>query len=144
VIKSIFRTIFFAVALRAAIVITNAGEEFIVDKINETVQTKPEYLGWGTGAGTAAKADTDVFTALNTDPGNVLRLAATVSKTGSGASAKYQAIGTLTCVTGPQTITNAGLWTAATGGVLVVHGDHTSATLQTADQIQYTVTIDPS
>ena len=126
-----------------ATVITNAGEEFVVDKLNETVQTKPEYCGWGEGAGTAAKADTDLFTPVNTNPGNVLRLAGTVSKTGTGATAKFQVIATMESLT-TNAKTNAGLWTAVSGGTLVVKGDHASTPMAVADRIEYTFTIDPS
>ena len=123
--------------------ITNAGEEWVVDKINETVSTQPNYVGWGEGAGTAAKADTDLFTPVNTNPGNVLRLAGAASKTGSGATAKYQIIATMESLT-TNAKTNAGLWTAVSGGTLVVHGDHASTPMAVADRIEYTITIDPS
>jgi len=127
-----------------ATVITNAGEEYVVDKINETVQTEPEYIGWGEGAGTAAKADTDLFTPVNTDQANtVLRQLGTSSKTGSGATAKYQVVATLTSPN-VNNKTNAGAWTASTGGTLVIHGDHTSTAMAIGDQIQYTITIDPA
>lgn len=127
-----------------ATVITNAGEEYVVDKLNESVQTKPEYIGWGEGAGTAAKADTDLFTPVNTDQANTtLRQLGTSSKTGSGATAKYQVVATLTSPNANNK-TNAGAWTAATAGTLVIHGDHTSTAMAIGDQIQYTVTIDPS
>ena len=125
------------------VVVTNAGEEFVVDKLKETVSTEPNYVGWGTGAGTAAKTDTDLFTPAITDPGSVLRILGTSSKTGSGATAKYQVVATLQSVAG-GTITNAGLWTAISGGTLFVHGDHAGVLLVAADQIQYTFTIDPS
>jgi len=127
-----------------AVVLTNVGEEFVVDKLTETVQTKPEYVGWGTGAGTAAKGDTDLFTTANE-----ARVLCTTSKTGTGSTAKYQAVGTITSASG-QTITNAGLFTTAgtgtppTGGSLIVKGDHTGVALLTNDQIQYTFTLDPA
>lgn len=126
-----------------ATVITNAGEEWVVDKINETVQTEPEYGAWGEGAGTAAKGDTDLFTPANTNPGNVARLLGTSSKTGSGATAKYQLVVTLES-TNTNNKTNAGLWTASSGGTLVVKGDHTSTPMAVGDKIEYTFTIDPS
>lgn len=126
-----------------ATVLTNAGEEHVVDKLTETVQTKAEYVGWGEGAGTAAKADTDLFTPVNSDPGNVLRQLGTVSKTGTGATAKYQVIATLT-YRDSNNKTNAGAWTASTGGVLVIKGDHASTPGVAADSIQYTITLDPS
>jgi hypothetical protein len=127
-----------------AVVLTNVGEEFVVDKLNESVQTKPEYVGWGTGAGTAAKADTDLFTAA-AEP----RVQATCSKTGTGSTAKFQAVATLTSLSG-QTITNAALFTAAgsgsppSGASCIVKGDHSGVALATNDQIQYTFTLDPS
>jgi hypothetical protein len=121
-----------------AVVITNAGEEFVVDKLTETVQTKPEYLGWGTGAGTAAKADTDLFT-----PAAEARQLATTSKTGSGSTAKFQAVGTMTSASA-QTITNAALFTASSAGTCVFKGDHTGVALAINDQITYTFTADPA
>jgi len=126
-----------------ATVITNGGEEWVVDKLKETVQTEANYVGWGTGAGTAAKADTDLFTPVNTDPGNVLRLAGTTSKQGTGASAKYRNVATLQAVSG-ITVTNAGSWTAVSGGTLVVHGDFTGVVLATGDQIVFTIELDPA
>jgi hypothetical protein len=127
-----------------AVVLTNGGEEWVVDKINETVQTKPEYVGWGTGAGTSAKSDTDLFT-----PATEARVLGTTSKQGTGSSAKYQVIATLTA-DGSKTITNAGLFTSAgtgsppSGGLLIIKGDHTGVALLLNDQIAYTWTLDPS
>jgi hypothetical protein len=121
-----------------ATVLTNAGEEYVVDKLNEAVQTKPEYIGWGTGAGTAAKADTDLFT-----PAAEARQLATTSKQGTGSTAKYQAVATLTSASG-QTITNAAAFTASTVGTCVIKGDHTGVALAISDQITYTFTLDPS
>lgn len=127
-----------------ATVITNAGEEFVVDKLNEVVQTEPEYVGWGTGAGTAAKADTDLFT-----PATEARVLTVTSKTGSGATAKYQAVGTITADAG-KSITNAGLFTTAgsgsppSGGSLIIKGDHSTTALLLGDKIEYTITIDPA
>lgn len=126
-----------------ATVLTNAGEEWAVDKINETVQTEPEYIGWGEGAGTAVKADTDLFTPVNTDPGAVLRLVGTSSKTGTGATAKYQVIATLQS-TNVNAKTNVGAWTAVSGGTLVIKADHTSTAMAIGDKIEYTITIDPA
>lgn len=126
------------------VVLTNIGEEWTVDKINEAVQTKPEYIGWGTGATTPTKAGTDVST-----PANEARVLGTSSKTGTTSTAKYQLVGTITSLSG-QTITNVGFFTTAgtgtppSGGSLIIWGDHTGVALLTNDQIAYTMTIDPS
>jgi len=45
-----------------ATVLTQVGEEWIVDKLDEVVQTTGDFIGWGTGAGTATKASTALFT----------------------------------------------------------------------------------
>lgn len=130
--------------MKLATVLTNAGEEWVVDKLKETVQTEAQYVGWGTGAGTAAKGDTDLFTPVNSDPGNVLRQTGTTSKNGTGSSAVYRCVATLTALAGGQTPTNAGSWTAATGGTLIVKGDFTGVALSAGDQIVFTIDLNPA
>lgn len=122
----------------AAVVLTNAGEEWLVDKIGETVQTLPQFVDWGTGAGTAAKTDVALFTVAPES-----RVTATYSKVGTGSAAVAQFVATLTSAAG-ATITNVGFWTASSAGTLVIHADHAGTVLAAADQIQYTLTIDPS
>ena len=122
-----------------AALVTNAGEEYVVDKLMDktgSITTRPEYIAWGTGA-----APTETSTTLTTESAES-RTLATISKTGSGDTAKYQAVGTITA-TGSRTITEVGLLTAATTGTLVVASDHTSTALATGEGIQYTITIDP-
>jgi|SRR5215510_718167 len=121
-----------------AVVLTNVGEEYIVDKLTESVQTNPSYIGWGTGAGTAAKGDTDLFT-----PAAEARVNGTVTKQGATSAAKWQNVGTLTSGS-VQTITNAACFTASSAGTCVIKGDHTGVALQSGDQITYTFTLDPS
>ena len=121
-----------------ATVITNAGEEWVVDKLLETVQTTGAFIGWGTGAGTAAKADTTLFTEASE-----ARVSGTLSKTGTGATAKYQNVATITA-DGVKTITNAGNLTASAAGTLVVHGDFAGIALALNDQIEFTITLDPA
>jgi len=121
-----------------AVVLTNAGEEYVVDKLTETVQTTLQYIGWGTGAGTAAKADTTLFTEAAE-----ARVAGTVTKTGSTSTAKFQTVGTMTSLSA-QTITNAGLFTVSSAGTVYVKGDHSGVALAINDQITYTFTLDPA
>jgi hypothetical protein len=96
------------------------------------------FLAWGTGAGTAAKGDTTLFTEASE-----ARVSATISVTGSGATAKYQAVGTLTA-DGGKTITNAGLFSASSAGSMAIKWDHTGVALLIGEGIQYTVTADPA
>ena len=116
-----------------ATVLTQAGEEWIVDKLDETVQTTGDYIGWGTGAGTASKSDTTLFTEASED-----RVEATRSQPSAD---KIRWFATLTA-DGSKTITNAGNFTASTGGTLIVHGDFTGIPLEAGDKIEFTIDIE--
>jgi hypothetical protein len=67
----------------------------------------------------------------------------TKSTNGSGSSAKFQVVSTLTA-NGSKTITNAGLFNAVSSGDLVIKGDFTGIVLALNDQITFTFTLDPS
>ena len=112
-----------------ATVLTQVGEEWIVDMLDGgTVGT--QYIGWGTGAGTAGKSDTTLFTEASE-----ARVSATRSQP---VADKIRYVGTLTA-DGAKTITNGGVLTALTGGILVIHGDFSGIPLQQNDQIQFTI-----
>ena len=120
-----------------ATVLTQVGEEWIVDVLDGGKSVDTDYIHWGTGAGTATKADTDLFT-----PATEARVAATRSQP---VADKIRWVGTLTA-DGAKTITNAGVWDAAgsgsppSGGTpLIIHGDFTGIPLQANDQIQFTI-----
>lgn len=120
----------FGLAWQYATVLTDVGAAWIVDKLDETLQTTGDYIGWGTGTGTAAKADTTLFTEA---------AEARVSGTRTQPSADtIQWVGTLTSAS-TQTITNAGNFTASTSGTLIVHGDFTGVSLNSGDKIEFTI-----
>ena len=109
-------------------VFTQAGEELMADDF-EAARTY--YVGWGTGAGTAAKGDTDLFT-----PAGEARVAAVMTQPSADQN---QGVATITAA-GPKTITNAGLFSAASGPTLIIHGDHAGIVLGIAgDKIEYTI-----
>jgi len=114
-----------------ATVLTDVGEAWIVTKIN--VATKAEYVGWGTGAGTAAKADTT----LSTEAAET-RVAGTIT---TSPGDHYTVVSTLTSASA-QTITNAGLFTAVTGPSLIIHGDFTGIPLGIGDKIEFTMDLE--
>lgn len=106
------------------------GKAYIVDKMDSSVTTRLEYIGWGTGAGTAAVADTTLFTESAE--------ARTLGTLSQPAADTLRLVGTIVA-TGARTITNAGSFTASAAGVLGVHGDFTGIVLATNDQIQFTI-----
>lgn len=117
-----------------ATILTQVGEEWIVDKLDETVQTTGDYIGWGTGAGTAAKGDT----ILSSEAAET-RIVATRTQP---ATDKIRWVGTLTCAGAGKTITNAGNLTAVTVGTLIVHGDFTGIVLAVGDKIEFTIDLE--
>ena len=120
-----------------ATIYTSAGEAKVVDLIDGVsavhLDTATAKIGWGTGAGTAAKADTILFTEAAE-----ARVAGTATQP---LADKNQWVGTITSASA-QTITNAGLLDAATAGNLVIHGDFTGIALATGDKIEFTITLE--
>lgn len=115
-----------------AIVLTDKGKEIIVDRIMGS-GTEPKYVAWGTGAGTAAATDTTLFTESSES-----RTAGTSSKvTVTTTNDTYQVVGQIVATAG-RTITNAGLFDAATVGNLFVKTDFTGVVLATNDSITFT------
>ena len=120
-----------------ATVYTQAGEEKVVDLIDGVsavhLDATNAKIGWGTGAGTAAKADTTLFTEASE-----ARVAAAISQP---TADKNKWVGTLTA-DAAKTITNAGLFDAATAGILVIHGDFTGIALALGDKIEFTISLE--
>jgi hypothetical protein len=115
--------------------LTQVGEEFIVDKLDETVQTLPEYLGWGTGAGAAGKGSTG----LSSESPDETRALAVLTQPSADI---LQMVATMTCLTNPKTITNAGFFTLIAGGTLFIIRDGMSTALEVNDKIEFTGTLE--
>ena len=120
----------------------NGGRAVVTNRLRG-LGTEPLYLGWGTGAGTTAAADTALFTealvtmaAGGTDHTTGVSSQATTSTT----SDTYQVLGTRTA-TGAGTVTNAGLFDAASGGNLYLKGDFAGQPLAIGDAIQFTTKV---
>lgn len=105
---------------------TDVGEDFTVDQLDAF---GTYYVGWGTGAGTAAKTDTTLFTEASES-----RVATTDSQPSSNV---MQWLGTITA-DGTKTITNAGIFDASTSGNLIVKSDFTGVALTSGDKIEFT------
>lgn len=120
-----------------ATVYTSVGETIVVDLIDGTsavhLDTTNAKIAWGTGAGTAAKGDTTLFTEASE-----ARVVPTVSQP---TADKNQWVGTITA-DGAKTITNAGLFNSAAGASLIVKGDFTGIVLALGDKIEFTITLE--
>lgn len=111
-------------------IFTDAGEGIVVDILDSTVGVPASwYVAWGTGAGTAAKTDTTLFTEASES-----RVAATLSQPTADTN---RFVATITA-NGTKTITNAGVFSASSGGTCLLKSDFTGIALVSGDQIQFT------
>ncbi len=121
--------------------VVNGGLDIVTNRL-KGLGTEPLNIGWGTGAGTTARTDTTLFTeALVTlAAGTTDHTAGTSSRiTTTTTNDSYRVTGTRTA-TGAGTVTNAGLWDAASGGNLFLKGDFTGIGLSSGDSIAFTIT----
>lgn len=126
-------------------VLTNNGEEWISERVagvqgagtNNVAANAGTHIGFGTGTATPAKSDTALGTEVDS------RGATTVTTVGTGASCKYQATATVTATTA-RAVTEVGLLSASSTGILFVRQVHDVINLAANDSIVYTLTIDPS
>ena len=116
-----------------ATIFANAGKAITTNRL-KGAGTEPNFVAWGTGAGTAGITDTTLFT-----EGPEARTTGTsTQQLQNVANDTYQVVGTITATAG-RTVTNAGLFDASTVGNLFVKGDFTGIPLSTSDAIQFTI-----
>jgi hypothetical protein len=111
----------------------DVGKQWVVDKMDDSQASTMNRIGWGTGAGTAAENDTTLFTEASET-----RATGTISQqTTTVTGDTFQVIGTITA-NGTKTITNAGLFDAATSGNMLIKGDFTGIPVVSGDSIEFT------
>jgi len=121
--------------------IVNGGLAIVTNRMKGS-GTEPLNIGWGTGAGTTAITDSTLFTEAKVDltAGSTDHTVGTSARvTTTSTNDGYQVTGTRTA-TGAGTVTNAGLWDAASGGNLWLKGDFTGIVLGVGDAIAFTAT----
>lgn len=112
-----------------ASVLVNAGRAYITEVL---IASEARYIGYGTGAGTAAAADTTLFTEVQT------RVTGTrTQQTTSVTNDTYRVTGTVTA-DATRAITNAGVFDASSAGDLVLKGDFATINLASGDSIAFT------
>jgi hypothetical protein len=126
--------------INLATVATNGAKAWVVDKLDETVQTTGDFIGWGTGAGTAAITDTTLFTEASEARVTATRSQQTTTVTGD----TVRWVGSITCAGAAKDITNAGNFTASSAGTLIVKGDFTLIHVEIGDIIEFTINLQVS
>jgi hypothetical protein len=111
----------------------DVGKQWVVDKMDDSQASTRRRIGWVMGAGTAAENDTTLFTEASET-----RATGTISQqTTTVTGDTFQVIGTITA-NGTKTITNAGLFDAATSGNMLIKGDFTGIPVVSGDSIEFT------
>ncbi len=122
-------------------VFTVAARTIISKLLAGLAQPLPVYIGWGTGAGVAAAADTTLFTEDAGGAPAYARVAGVASlQTTTTASDTYQVSGTLVA-NSAKTITNVGLFDANAAGNLFLKADFPGVALNAGDGIQWTLKV---
>jgi len=108
---------------------TDAGEIISADLWDGTISAPTWRVAWGTGAGTAAKGDTTLFTEAAE--------ARVVSADSQPSANVNQHVATITSLSA-QTITNAGTFDAASAGNMPLKSDFGGIALAIGDKIEFT------
>jgi hypothetical protein len=120
-----------------ATLVVNGGLGLITSRLGGAADAVPDYVAWGTGAGTAAVADTTLFTEASE-----ARTQGTITQeTTTTTDDTYQVVGTITVAGSGKTITNAGLFNASSTGTMLMKGDFTGVALDVGESIQFTMQV---
>jgi hypothetical protein len=120
-----------------ATLVVNGGLGLITSRLGGAGDAVPDYVAWGTGAGTAAVADTTLFTEASE-----ARTQGTITQeTTNTTDDTYQVVGTITVAGSGKTITNAGLFNASSTGTMLMKGDFTGVALDVGESIQFTMQV---
>lgn len=112
-------------------VFANTGKAIVTAAL-AAYASVPKYIGWGTGAGTAAATDTTLFIETGT------RTTGTPAQvTTTTTNDTFQVTGTVTAG-GAITVTNSGVFDASISGNLFQKGDFTGVALNNGDAIAFT------
>ena len=115
--------------------LTDKGKEKMIAALTTSI-TQPKHIAWGSGSGTTQESDTTLF---NEESEGRVEGTATIITT-NVTNDTYKVVGTLTA-DGTKTITNAGLFDAASNGNLFVKGDFQGIPLNAGDSIEFTIEI---
>ncbi len=118
-----------------AALVTNQGEEQVVDSL--IADTIWSHIGWGTSATAEAETQTDLVAASAE-----ARVAATLSKVGTGDTAVYRAVGTITSASA-QTIREVGLFASGSTANMGVRAVHADTLLAIGESIAYQIDVNP-
>ena len=113
--------------------LTTVGKTYIATKLADTTTTTvvPKWIGIGTGVHGAVVGDTALTTEVETRSG---------TNAATSSTNVFQVIQTITA-SALRAVTEAGLFSAVTGGTMIISSTFDVVTLQIGDSIQITAQI---
>ena len=128
--------------MAASTAVTVGGRGVITSRLIGTATGVPHHIGWGTGTNAVTTADTTLQTEDTGGSPAYARATGADTQTPTTTTNDTQTvIGTITS-NGTKTITEAGLFTAATSGTLYVRGVlATPITVAVNDSVQFTFNV---
>jgi hypothetical protein len=125
-----------------ATVLTTAGKGVVTAHLtNVGTPVAPQYVAIGSGVTAAVVADTTLTTEYTTGTWTgYARVASTMTQqtvTAANDTAQFVASWTAGAA---QTVAEAGNFSAATSGIIFVHGNFTGVALSSGDSLQVTIT----
>lgn len=120
--------------------VTDGGMAIVTNRM-VGAGTEPKFIGWGTGATTAAVNNTALQTAAA--PTTATAVTGTSSRvTTTVANDTYQVVGTITAG-GTLAITEVALFDSATisGAGFFLRGTHDAINVNSGDSIEYTIKV---
>lgn len=119
---------------------TNEGES-LISRLLE-LSTTTTVTGWYIAVGSGTVTDAKTSTGCEAEATDARVTATAEFVTGAAlASDTYQWEGIYTCGTATKDVSEAGLFSAATNGDLLIFGTYTGISLASDDQVSYTITL---
>ena len=114
--------------------VVDNGLAIVTNRLKGT-GTEPAYVGWGTGATTAAVNNTGLQT-----PAAEARTAGTTSQqTTTTTGDTYRNVATITCTGAGKAITEVAMFDASTIGNCFLRGTFDAINVSVGDSIQFTI-----
>ena len=113
-----------------ASIFTQVGEEILTDLMDGTITVPTWHIDWGIGTTAAVKGDTGLET-----PSPEARIVATMSQPSADQNQWFALI----TASASRVITEVGIFTLLTSGLLFMRGDFAGISLDSGDKIEFTL-----
>lgn len=117
----------------ATAIYTNTGQAHTTDRVTSNGGSTSYFIAWGAGATAPAVTQS----ALVTENPEARSAATTTRVTTESTNDTVRFVGTITA-TGNRVVNEAGVFTAAAAGIMILRGTHATLNIETGDRVEYT------